>query len=117
MAHSSTRTRSTPRWRSPRSPGTSSPRPPGWRSPRAAEPGAELASRAVRLFLAGLIPDSVKQTLQAQLEPVRAATPQARWLPPESLHLTLLFLGSVGEETVPPLREAFGGVCGRHRAL
>ena len=79
--------------------------------------GAELASRAVRLFLAGLVPDSVKQTLQAQLEPVRAATPQARWLPPESLHLTLLFLGSVAEETVSPLREAFGGVCGHHRAL
>ena len=71
----------------------------------------------MRLFLAGLVPDSIKQTLQAQLEPVRAASPQARWLPPESLHLTLLFLGSVAEETVPPLREAFGGVCEHHRSL
>lgn len=71
----------------------------------------------MRLFLAGLVPDSVKEMLQAQLEPVRAATPQARWLPPESLHLTLVFLGSVDEAAVPRLREAFGGACGHHRAL
>jgi len=71
----------------------------------------------VRLFLAGVVPEAVKQSLEAQLEPVRAATPQARWLPPESLHLTLVFLGSVPDPTVPVLRQAFAGVCGRHHAL
>lgn len=71
----------------------------------------------MRLFLAGVVPDAIKQTLHAQLEPVRAATPQARWLPAESLHLTLVFLGSVPETTVLPLEEAFGGVCGRHEAV
>jgi RNA 2',3'-cyclic 3'-phosphodiesterase len=71
----------------------------------------------VRLFLAGVVPDAVKQTLHAQLEPVRAATPQTRWLPPETLHLTLVFLGSVPDATVPGLREAFGATCGRHRAI
>jgi 2'-5' RNA ligase len=71
----------------------------------------------VRLFLAGIVPDAVKQSLHAQLEPVRAATPQARWLPPESLHLTLVFLGSVDDAAVLPLQAAFGATCGRHRAL
>jgi len=71
----------------------------------------------VRLFLAGGVPDAVKQTLHAQLEPVRAATPQTRWLPPESLHLTLVFLGSVPDGSVPALTRAFAGVCSRHRAL
>ena len=71
----------------------------------------------MRLFLAGVVPDAVKQTLHAQLEPVRAATPQARWLPRESLHLTLVFLGSVADASVAPLRLAFGVVCRRHRAL
>ncbi|HVP60110.1 MAG TPA: RNA 2',3'-cyclic phosphodiesterase [Myxococcaceae bacterium] len=71
----------------------------------------------MRLFLAGVVPESVKETLQAQLEPVRAATPQARWLPPESLHLTLVFLGSVPDPSVPALQQAFAGVCGRHRAI
>jgi len=71
----------------------------------------------VRLFLAGVVPDAVKQTLHAQLDPVRAATPQARWLPAETLHLTLLFLGAVPDAAVLALQVAFGGVCGRHRAL
>jgi RNA 2',3'-cyclic 3'-phosphodiesterase len=72
---------------------------------------------ALRLFLAGVVPDAVKRTLHAQLEPVRAATPQARWLPAESLHLTLVFLGGVPDATVLPLQAAFGVMCGRHRAL
>jgi 2'-5' RNA ligase len=71
----------------------------------------------VRLFLAGVVPDAVKQTLHAQLEPVRAATRQARWLPPDTLHLTLVFLGSVPDASVLPLQAAFGGVCGRHHAV
>jgi len=71
----------------------------------------------VRLFLAGVVPDAVKQTLHAQLESVRAATRQARWLPPDTLHLTLVFLGSVPDASVLPLQAAFGGVCGRHHAV
>ncbi|HKE10853.1 MAG TPA: RNA 2',3'-cyclic phosphodiesterase [Myxococcota bacterium] len=71
----------------------------------------------MRLFLAGVVPDAVKQALHAQLEPVRAATPQARWLPVESLHLTLVFLGAVADTNVLALQVAFGGVCGRHRAV
>jgi 2'-5' RNA ligase len=71
----------------------------------------------VRLFLAGVVPEAIQETLHTQLEPVRAATPQARWLPPRSLHLTLVFLGSVPDPSVPALRESFAGVCGRHRAM
>jgi RNA 2',3'-cyclic 3'-phosphodiesterase len=71
----------------------------------------------VRLFLAGVVPDAVKQTLHAQLEPVRVATRQARWLPPDTLHLTLVFLASVPDASVLPLQAAFGGVCGRHHAV
>jgi 2'-5' RNA ligase len=71
----------------------------------------------VRLFLAGVVPDALKETLHAQLEPVRAATPQARWLPPESLHLTLVFLGSVPDPSVAVLRQALAAVCARHRAM
>jgi 2'-5' RNA ligase len=71
----------------------------------------------VRLFLAGVVPEPVRESLAQQLEPVRAATPQARWLPPDSLHLTLVFLGSVPDVSVPALRLAFAGVCGRHHAM
>ena len=71
----------------------------------------------MRLFLAGVVPEGLKESLHLQLESVRAATPQARWLPPESLHLTLLFLGSVPDPTVPALGEAFAGVCSRHPSM
>lgn len=71
----------------------------------------------MRLFLAGEIPDVVKQTLHGQLEPVRASTPQARWTPAGSLHLTLVFLGSVPDASAPALEEAFGAVCGRSHPL
>ena len=71
----------------------------------------------MRLFLAGVVPDAVKQMLHAQLEPVRVATPQARWLPADSVHLTLLFLGAVPDASVLPLQAAFGSVCGRHHAV
>jgi 2'-5' RNA ligase len=71
----------------------------------------------VRLFLAGVVPDAVKQTLHTQLAPVRVATPQARWLPADTLHLTLVFLGAVPDASVLPLQAAFGGVCGRHHAV
>jgi len=71
----------------------------------------------VRLFLAGVVPDAVKQTLHAQLASVRVATPQARWLPADSLHLTLVFLGAVPDPSVLPLQAAFGSVCGRHHPV
>ncbi|MGZ3445615.1 MAG: RNA 2',3'-cyclic phosphodiesterase [Myxococcaceae bacterium] len=71
----------------------------------------------MRLFLAGVVPDAVKETLHVQLESVRAATPQARWLPADGLHLTLVFLGSVPDGQVPALGKAFGDVCSRHQAM
>ena len=64
----------------------------------------------MRLFLAGVVPDAVKQTLHAQLEPVRAATPQARWLPADSLHLTLVFLGLGSGRGGPPAPGRLRGV-------
>ena len=71
----------------------------------------------MRLFLAGVVPDALKQSLEAQLEPVRAATPQARWLPPESVHLTLVFLGAVPDASVTALQRAFGPVCTHHPSM
>jgi RNA 2',3'-cyclic 3'-phosphodiesterase len=40
----------------------------------------------------------VRETLSLQLEPYRRAAPDARWTPPDSWHLTLLFLGAVGPD-------------------
>jgi RNA 2',3'-cyclic 3'-phosphodiesterase len=47
----------------------------------------------LRLFLALSIPDPVRAGIAAAIEPVRVALPDVRWVAPQSLHFTLVFLG------------------------
>lgn len=42
----------------------------------------------------------------------RPEVPSVRWTTPEQWHVTLRFLGEVGEEEVPDLHAALGGVAG-----
>jgi 2'-5' RNA ligase len=71
----------------------------------------------VRAFLAGALPESLTVRLAQRLEPVRAATPQARWVPAKSLHLTLVFLGEIDAGAVPDLAAAFDAVAHRHAPM
>jgi 2'-5' RNA ligase len=48
----------------------------------------------MRLFIAIDMPDDVKRVLSG----LRRDIPGVRWVPPEQMHLTLLFLGEVPEE-------------------
>lgn len=62
----------------------------------------------MRLFIAIELPDEVKRGLVAP----RRGIPGVRWVPQEQIHLTLLFLGEVGEEQVAPLCRALAEVSG-----
>ncbi|MCS6789831.1 MAG: RNA 2',3'-cyclic phosphodiesterase [Bacteroidia bacterium] len=55
----------------------------------------------MRLFIAAPLPPEAIEFIQT----IRPATlpPQARWLPPASWHLTLLFLGETPQEKVPAI--------------
>jgi 2'-5' RNA ligase len=57
-----------------------------------------------RLFIGHPVPATTRKTLDQSLRPYRAARPHVRWTSPESWHLTLLFLGSVGADRVTELR-------------
>ena len=48
------------------------------------------------------------------LAPLRAAFPGTRWMPPEVLHLTLLFMGDVNSGRVPQISEGLAAVAARH---
>jgi len=48
-------------------------------------------------------PPAALEELGAALEPLRAAAGAPRWTAPERWHLTLLFLGTVPSDRVPPL--------------
>lgn len=54
-------------------------------------------------------PPSALEELGRALAPLRAAAGAPRWTAPERWHLTLLFLGTVPADRVPPLVDALAG--------
>lgn len=71
----------------------------------------------MRLFVAIDPPDSVRAALARLIERGKALAPDARWVRPEAMHLTLAFLGNMPDEVVPRIEAALGEVAPRHRAL
>jgi 2'-5' RNA ligase len=64
----------------------------------------------VRIFIAFDIDDAIRQRLQRFLEGVREFAPEARWVRPESLHVTLKFIGEKPAETVEQIQHALAAV-------
>ena len=67
-----------------------------------------------RLFVAAPLPDAFGASVFDTLAPLRAAFPGTRWMPPEVLHLTLLFMGDVHSGRVPQINEGLAAVAARH---
>jgi 2'-5' RNA ligase len=70
-------------------------------------------TRTVRAFLALEVPEPQRGELAAHLERWREKTPGFRWVPPESLHLTLRFLGGVSPDVLDQLRSDLRRLSGR----
>jgi len=60
----------------------------------------------MRLFVALDLPDEVRE----QLETLCAGVPQMRWVPPENLHITLRFVGSVDNAAARDLDDALAAI-------
>ena len=54
----------------------------------------------MRLFVAVDLPATVKDELGRAIDGLRLTLPDAKWVPRDNLHLTVSFLGEVGEERV-----------------
>jgi 2'-5' RNA ligase len=66
-----------------------------------------LGDRATwRLFVAVPVPEAVRATLAAALEPGRRRTGGARWQSPETWHLTVRFLGDTPFAALPEVEAA-----------
>jgi RNA 2',3'-cyclic 3'-phosphodiesterase len=67
-----------------------------------------------RLFVAIPIPEPTRESVGELLGPLRQMTFERppRWVPPETLHLTLHFLGDTPPETVPHVAGAVRGAVG-----
>jgi RNA 2',3'-cyclic 3'-phosphodiesterase len=66
--------------------------------------------KAMRIFIALNIDDSIRERIQRFLEGVRGFAPDARWVRPESLHVTLKFIGERPGQAVEEIRKAIGPI-------
>jgi RNA 2',3'-cyclic 3'-phosphodiesterase len=71
----------------------------------------------VRLFVAIVPPPAVLDELEAAVAPLRPAWPMLRWTGRPAWHLTLAFLGEVGDDTAAALAPRLGRAAHRHPSL
>ena len=64
----------------------------------------------MRLFIALDIDDGIRERITRFAEGVRGFAPDARWVRPESLHVTLKFIGETPEPAVHQIKQALGTV-------
>src|SRR5689334_7711280 len=64
----------------------------------------------MRLFIALDIDDAIRERLQRFMEGVRGFAPDARWVRPESLHVTLKFIGEKPAEFVDAVKAGLTGI-------
>jgi len=57
----------------------------------------------MRLFVALEVPEPARREVRRRIAGLRERLPRARWVNPDVLHLTLLFLGEVAPDQVPAL--------------
>jgi 2'-5' RNA ligase len=65
---------------------------------------------AMRIFIALDIDDAIRQRIQRFMDGVAGFAPDARWVRPESLHVTLKFIGEKPSETVEEIKRSLSGV-------
>jgi 2'-5' RNA ligase len=67
----------------------------------------------MRLFVALDIDEIVRQRIAGFVDGIREFAPQARWMRPESLHVTLKFIGERSPEQVDGIQQALETIAGR----
>jgi 2'-5' RNA ligase len=65
---------------------------------------------AMRLFVALDIDEAIRESIQRFMDGVCEFAPDARWLRPESVHVTLKFIGEEPAETVKQINKALAEV-------
>src|SRR5689334_22679691 len=59
----------------------------------------------MRIFIALDIPDEIRQKIMRFMDGVHEFAPDARWVRPESLHVTLKFIGENNVESVEKIKQ------------
>jgi 2'-5' RNA ligase len=64
----------------------------------------------MRLFIALDIPDAIRDRIARFVEGISGFAPDARWAKPESLHLTLKFIGEQPDSAVDQVKQALSTI-------
>src|SRR6266852_4177099 len=64
----------------------------------------------MRLFVALDLEEAIRQRMAVFLQGVQNFAPETRWVKPESLHVTLKFIGEKPEEEIPRIQHALGTI-------
>jgi len=67
----------------------------------------------IRSFLAFELPEFVKEELSGLIRSFNRGVSKVRWVKRENMHLTVLFLGNINEETIPAMAEDISDICER----
>ena len=70
-----------------------------------------------RVFLAIPLPRQLKASIRVLQRQLQMQIPDARWIPPERLHLTLHFFGEIGQETLEKIKVSVLSVKGCKRSF
>lgn len=73
--------------------------------------------RAMRLFIAIEVPDEVRTAARNLIEQLKKSAPDAKWVSPDKMHLTLAFLGEVSEDAVEAVQHAIEMTARAHLAF
>lgn len=66
----------------------------------------------MRLFVALDIDDAIRERIARFIDEARGFAPEARWVGPESLHVTLKFIGERAEKDLESIRKALKSIRG-----
>jgi 2'-5' RNA ligase len=64
----------------------------------------------MRVFIALDVPEEIRRHLASVQDQLRAFAPSARWVPADSIHLTLKFIGEIAEKRRDDIDEALKGL-------
>jgi 2'-5' RNA ligase len=71
----------------------------------------------VRAFIAIELDEALRSHVAALIDRLRKLAPDARWVRPDRLHVTLSFLGEIADAAIPEITQALGRLAQRHAPL
>ena len=72
---------------------------------------------AIRSFLAFELPSEIREQIAKISRELQQSSLPVRWVKTENIHLTIIFLGSVSEDTIDDIKEKSGAVVERFSAI